>query len=106
MDPGLVWIDARQPAAGWRLWGMNLVERQLRQAAIHGFSRARIWVSAASQPQVLRLRRDLERVFPLQLDVIPAEDERPLCAALTYADEPVLLLLVTMSDANPLGPGA
>lgn len=92
MDPGLVWIDARPPAAGWRLWGMNLVERQLRQAALHGFSRARIWVSPASQPQVLRLRRDLEDVFPLQLEVIPAEDERPLCAAMTYADEPVLLL--------------
>ncbi|MSR82122.1 MAG: CDP-alcohol phosphatidyltransferase family protein [Candidatus Latescibacteria bacterium] len=92
MDPGLVWIDARPPAAGWRLWGMNLVERQLRQAALHGFSRARIWVSPASQAPVLRLRRDLEDVFPLQLDVIPSEDERPLCAALTYADEPVLLL--------------
>jgi phosphatidylglycerophosphate synthase len=90
--PGLVCIDARHPAAGWPLWGMNLVERQLRQAGLQGFTRARVWVSPASQPAVLRLRRDLEVVFPLQLDVVPAEDEDPLRAALTQAEEPVLLL--------------
>jgi phosphatidylglycerophosphate synthase len=91
-DPGLVCIDARKPAAGWRLWGMNLVERQLRQAALCGFARAQVWVSPASQAAVLRLRGDLERVFPLQLAVMAAQDETPLCAALTLAEEPVLLL--------------
>ncbi len=89
---GLVFIDARQPAAGWRLWGMNLVERQLRQAALRGFSRARVWVSPAARSEVLRLRGDLEAVFPLQLDLIPAQDEGPLRNALTHTEEPILLL--------------
>ncbi|MCC7263809.1 MAG: CDP-alcohol phosphatidyltransferase family protein [Candidatus Latescibacteria bacterium] len=89
---GTVYIDARQPAAGWGLWGMNLVERQLRQAALQGLVRARVWISEGSRQEVLRLRGDLERIFPLQLEVLPAADQTPLSAALAQADAPVLLL--------------
>ncbi|MBM3277347.1 MAG: CDP-alcohol phosphatidyltransferase family protein [Candidatus Handelsmanbacteria bacterium] len=91
-DRGAVYIDARQPASGWGLWGMNLVERQLRQAALGGFSRARIWVSPASRQEVLRLRGDLESLYPFQLEVLPAPDQAALSESLAQAAEPVLLL--------------
>ena len=92
VDPGQVWIDARQPAGAWQLWGMSLVERQLRQAARRGFSRVRLWISPASQHLLPRLRPDLERLFPVQLEVSTAEHHGLLCAALEQVDTPVLLL--------------
>lgn len=90
--PGTVFIDARPPASGWRLWGMSLAERQLRQAALQGFSRARLWVSEVSRPEVLALRADLERVFPLQLEILPAADAAPIREALAQTQGPVLWL--------------
>ncbi len=92
MSLGLVWIDATQPAAGWRLWGMNLVERQVRQAALRGFSQARVWVSPASRESVQRLRPDFARLYPLRLEFSLAERPGQPGSDLEQADCPVVLL--------------
>ena len=36
MTPPQIWIDATEPSAGRQLWGMTLVERQVREMALRG----------------------------------------------------------------------
>ena len=62
-----LWIDARSAASGWRVWGMNLVERQIREAGRREISVVHVWTSAESDGAVRLLRRDLPRLF--QVDV-------------------------------------
>ena len=68
-----LWIDATRPAAAWRLWGMSLVERLLREAARRGVRRAEIVVSPASR-EAARLRRDFHRLHTLDVVVREAAD--------------------------------
>jgi phosphatidylglycerophosphate synthase len=62
------WIDATDPACGRRLWGMNLVERQVRQLCLRGVSRFRIQVSASSSARVRAFRPDLHRLYAFQFE--------------------------------------
>ena len=59
------WIDARAPAAGWRLWGMTLVERQLREMARLGLQRATVLVGA--EEAVRRLRDDFTQLYRIEV---------------------------------------
>lgn len=62
-----LWIDATRPASGWCLWGMSLVERQVREAGRRGLRRAQVWVSPVSEASVRRLRPDLHRLYDLEI---------------------------------------
>ncbi|MFH1573953.1 MAG: hypothetical protein ABIG68_08205, partial [Acidobacteriota bacterium] len=64
----MAWIDATGPACGRRLWGMNLVERQIRELARLGVSRFTVWISAASAAEVRCLRPDLGCLYSVELD--------------------------------------
>ena len=66
--PGLgmitAWIDATRPAASWQLWGMSLVERQLRQLALRGAGSARVAVAGNGAP---RIRADFGSRYDLDI---------------------------------------
>ena len=83
-----LWIDARRPASGWRLWGMNLVERQIREAALRQVSAVRVWVSPDSEEAVRHLREDLPKLFQTDVEFLGAG----VVPAGTTAPEAVLLL--------------
>ena len=70
----LIWIDATRPAAGWHLWGMTLVERLLREGARRGVRQAVVVVSAESTPEATYLRRDLTRLFDIDVHVVDSTD--------------------------------
>ena len=88
-----MWIDATQPAAGWRLWGMNLVERLLREGARRGLTKAIIVVSAQSVAGVKQLRRDLHHLFDVDLHFIDESSSTHLPEQFTDGNCESLLIL-------------
>jgi hypothetical protein len=82
----ILWIDATRPAAGWRLWGMSLVERLVREAARRGISRAVVLAEATSEARALRA--DLSRLFDIDVAFV-APDE---AAGAVPADGSVLVV--------------
>lgn len=85
-----VWIDARRPAAAFELWGMNLVERQLRQLALLDLTRTCVWLGA-SGTEGLPLRPDLRRIYSLENEFTAARDEQ-VVARLQVLEAPLLWL--------------
>lgn len=70
----LLWIDATRPAAGWRLWGMNPVERLLREAARRGVARAVICVTRETAAAAADLRPDLDRLYAIARTFVEVAD--------------------------------
>lgn len=66
----VVWIDARDTACGRRLWGMNLVERQIRQLCLRGVRSFWINVSPESAAAVSRFRPDLHRLYRFEQVIV------------------------------------
>jgi len=87
----LVWIDATRPASGRHLWGMNLVERQVRELALKGVQRVQIWVGPHKREAVERLRTDFARIYATDL-VFTAVPTGGMGAALAQVQGPLLLL--------------
>ena len=87
-QPVQFWIDARRAPSGWHLWGMNLVERQIREAGRRQFSEVRVWVSSESEVAVRELRQDLPKLFQVEVEFLRS----PIESALAVAPAPVLLL--------------
>ena len=59
-----LFIDATRPASGWRLWGMSLVERHLREAGRRGLRGAVICATPETAAAAGRFRGDLDRLHP------------------------------------------
>ena len=91
IEQALVWIDATRPAAGRRLWGMNLVERQVRELALKGVRRVQIWVGAQSRQAVEHLRPDFARIYAVDL-VFTEVPNGGMGGALGQVQGPLLLL--------------
>ena len=70
--PPTLCIDATRAAAGWRLWGMSLVERLLREACRRGLHRAVICVTPATAASAGRFRPDLDRLHPQHRRLVEA----------------------------------
>ena len=87
-----VWIVALEAAAGRHLWGMNLVERQVRQLALLGWRRCRVWVAPHTGERVTALRSDFQRLYSVEVDFVQIEGAEALFAALAQRGENVLLL--------------
>ena len=87
-QPAQLWIDARRVASGWRLWGMNLVERQVREAGLRHLSTACVWVSPQSERAVRRLRPDLSKLYSVAVEVRTDS----IVKAMAGVEVPLLLL--------------
>lgn len=90
--PPLVCIDARRKAAGYQLWGMNIVERQVREMALHDVQRFKIWVSPSSAGDVGNWRRDLHRLYLLELVVVEVATLADLTRDLGHLEDDIILL--------------
>lgn len=88
----VAWIDAREPACGRRLWGMNLVERQIRQLCRRGVRHFWIHITAASSPGVRRFRPDLFRLYSFRHVFVESPFAPDLQGRLA-ADRPEMLVL-------------
>ena len=88
----MVCIDARREASAYQLWGMNIVERQIREMALLGVERFRIWVSQFSASKVSRWRRDLHHLYRLDLIVVDVETQSALVRELGQIEDDVVLL--------------
>ena len=86
------WIDATRPASGRRLWGMNLVERQVRELARLGVSQIAIWTSAQTEERVRRLRSDLHSLYEVELSFCTATNPQQMYEMLREVEEGLLLL--------------
>lgn len=96
-SPPLLWIDATRPAAGWRLWGMNLVERLLREASRRGLRRAVICVTPETATSVGDLRRDLPRLHAIEWQFVEVADTAAAYRSLAAAP-PTASVLVLEGD--------
>ena len=83
------WIDATRPAACWQLWGMSLVERQLRQLALRGAACARVAVAEDGTP---RIRADFASRYDLDIQFHHVSSEADIGDYLAAVESPVLLL--------------
>ena len=83
------WIDATRPAASWQLWGMSLVERQLRQLALRGAENARVAVAGNGVPQI---RADFASRCDLDIRFHRVSGVAGLGPSLEAVESPLLLL--------------
>lgn len=91
--PPTLCIDATRGAAGWRLWGMSLAERLLREGSRRGLRRAVICVTPVTAAPVARFRPDLDRLHPQQrrlVEVAGSPEARRWLA--DHVEGPVLFL--------------
>ena len=91
--PPTLCIDATRGAAGWRLWGMSLAERLLREGSRRGLRRAVICVTPETAAPVARFRPDLDRLHPQQrrlVEVAGSPEARRWLA--DHVEGPVLFL--------------
>ncbi len=90
--PRLALIDATGPGAGRHLWGMTVVERQVRELGRLGVAEVWVFPSAGTRHAATVLRDDLTLLFGIR--VVWAGDgiASDLPQALARIDEPVLLL--------------
>ena len=83
------WIDATRPAASWQLWGMSLVERQLRQLALRGAGSARVAVAGNGAP---RIRADFGSRCDLDIQFHQVSGKAGFGVSLAGTESPLLLL--------------
>ena len=91
-NPPIVCIDARRKASGYRLWGMHIAERQIREMALHGVERFHIWVSPSSAHHVSKWRRDLHHLYLLDLTVVEVATLSALVRDLGHTEGDIVLL--------------
>ena len=87
-----VWIDATQRAAGRQLWGMSLVERQVREMALRSCRYFLLLVTPETRAAVEALRGDLHRLYAVEIEVVEIAEEREVFARLAEEAEEIVLL--------------
>lgn len=92
MSSPWVWIDATQRAAGRQLWGMNLVERQVREMALRACRRFRLLVAEETRGAVAALRGDLYKLYDVEVEVVEVEGESEVFTRLSAESEDIVLL--------------
>ncbi len=87
-----VWIDATAPQSGLHLWGMNLVERQVREMALRHCQRFRLFVTRTTRAAVEAMRGDLHRLYQVDIDVVELSEGEEFFDRLGETDEETILL--------------
>ena len=65
-----VWIDATEVSAGRQLWGMTLVERQVREMALRGCAYFRLFTTPQTTDSVTAVRPDLYRLYKVEVEMV------------------------------------
>ena len=65
-----VWIDATEFSAGRQLWGMTLVERQVREMALRGCAYFRLFTTPQTIELVAAARPDLHRLYQVEIEMV------------------------------------
>lgn len=98
-----IWIDATGPACGLRIFGVPLLERQLRCLLEAGVEPAEVRIEAPSRPGdgTSRLPEDLERRLPLRWSRGDAPPALRLEQALREAPEEAWIAVEADAVADP-----
>ncbi len=92
MSSPWVWIDATQQSAGRQLWGMSLVERQVREMALRACHRFCLLVTAQTRVAVEAMRGDLHRLYAVELEIAEVVSVSDIFARLAEEREEIVLL--------------
>ena len=92
MKPSWVWIDATQRAAGRQLWGMSLVERQVREMALRACRRFCLLVTTQTRGSVEAMRDDLHDLYEVELEIVEVAAVGEVFLRLSQVREEVILL--------------
>ena len=92
MAPPQIWIDATEPSAGRQLWGMTLVERQVREMALRGGVHFRIYVTPQTAERAAAVRPDLHRLYQVEIETVEVAAGCDMFSQLYRADGGLILL--------------
>ena len=92
MAPPQIWIDATEPSAGRQLWGMTLVERQVREMALRGGVHFRIYVTPQTAERAAAMRPDLHRLYQVEIETVEVAAGCDMFSQLYRADGGLILL--------------
>ena len=65
-----VWIDATEVSGGRQLWGMTLVERQVREMALRGCAYFRLFTTPQTTELVAAVRPDLHQLYQVEIEMV------------------------------------
>ena len=65
-----VWIDATEVSAGRQLWGMTLVERQVREMALRGCVYFRLFTTHQTTDLVTVVRPDFHQLYQVEIETV------------------------------------
>ena len=92
MSKPSVWIDATNFSAGMRLWGMTIVERQIREFSLLGIASFRVYVSTGDPGRAGKLRPDFRGLYSVKIDWVCVSDVHDFWTAVGDANESLVLV--------------
>lgn len=87
-----VWIDATNTLAGTKLWGMTIVERQIREFSLRGFKSFRVFVKKDDLCRLGEIRSDFTKIFSVRIDWIKVSETQDFWMAVGGANKPLILV--------------
>ena len=87
-----VWIDATEVSAGRQLWGMTLVERQVREMALRGCAYFRLFTTTQTTELVAAVRPDLHRLYRVKIEMVEVVAGWEIFSRLDRADGGLIFL--------------
>lgn len=87
-----VWIDATEVSAGRLLWGMTLVERQVREMALRGCVHFHLYVTRETGGVAATMRPDLHRLYQVEINVLEVDSKREVFSRLDRVRGELILL--------------
>ena len=92
MSKPCVWIDATSSNAGIIVWGMTLVERQIREFSLLGIESFKVFLCSDELHRIGQLREDFNRLYSVEIIWACVPDAQSFWTAVGEANEPLLLV--------------
>ncbi|MEE3234165.1 MAG: CDP-alcohol phosphatidyltransferase family protein [Candidatus Latescibacterota bacterium] len=92
MSKPSVWIDATNSIAGMRLWGMTIVERQIREFSLIGIVYFKVFVRKRDLDHIGQIRTDFSRLYSVEIDWICVTGVQDFWEDVGGANEPLILI--------------
>ena len=87
-----VWIDATEVSAGRQLWGMTLVERQVREMALRDCAYFCLFTTPQTSELVAAMRPDLGRLYQVEIEMVEVVAGCEIFSRLDRADGGLIFL--------------